>query len=155
MPKKYKNIEDQIIKNSIWNGECLESTFKVCKDSPQRRPYFTHKRKMYSVTREWWKIHKGEIPEGMHICHHCDNPLCFRIEHLFLGTPSDNMQDMVRKRRDNTFGNRKYPLEFLEKAIEMREKGMSYKEIAIQLNAKRSAISSLIIRHRMKKCCIK
>ena len=58
--------------------------------------------KQYRVHRIVWELAYGEIPSGMLVCHKCDNPPCVRLEHLFLGTPKDNTQDMLLKGRKVT-----------------------------------------------------
>mgnify|MGYP000443963359 CR=1 FL=1 len=55
--------------------------------------------------REAYRLTHGEIPDGMFVCHSCDRPICCNPAHLFLGTPADNVHDMVRKQR-HAYGER-------------------------------------------------
>ncbi|MGA7723315.1 MAG: HNH endonuclease signature motif containing protein [Ignavibacteriaceae bacterium] len=49
--------------------------------------------KQWLVHRYIWTLYNGEIPAGMEVRHRCNNPACFRIEHLELGTHKQNMED--------------------------------------------------------------
>jgi hypothetical protein len=71
-----------------------------------------------------WKIHNGEIPKGLHVLHKCDNRGCVRPDHLFLGTPLDNMRDMHAKGRACNISGISHPNAKLdhEKVREIRKR---------------------------------
>lgn len=56
-------------------------------------------RRLEIVPRAAWQVTNGPIPDGLFVCHTCDNPRCCRPDHLWLGTCSDNLRDMSEKGR--------------------------------------------------------
>jgi hypothetical protein len=52
-----------------------------------------------------WELVNGPIPNGFFACHRCDVRACVNPDHIFLGTPKDNQQDMRKKGR-STAGDR-------------------------------------------------
>ncbi len=67
-----------------------------------------------------YRLYCGEIGAGLHVLHRCDNPPCTRPDHLFLGTPAQNVRDAVAKRRNTR--RAKHPKAKLteEQVIEIR-----------------------------------
>lgn len=65
----------------------------------QKYGCFYYKKRYEGAHRVIWDYTYGQIPEGMFVCHKCDNPSCVNIDHLFLGTQFDNMRDMANKKR--------------------------------------------------------
>lgn len=63
---------------------------------------FGYDGKAWCAHRFAWFAKFGEIPGGMFVCHHCDNPICVNLSHLFLGTCADNNHDMMSKGRFRT-----------------------------------------------------
>jgi hypothetical protein len=77
-----------------WKSVLDKNGYGKCKSSIVAR-----KLNECSAHRGAYRHYIGEIPNGMHVCHKCDNPSCVNPEHLFLGTHDDNMEDRQRKNR--------------------------------------------------------
>lgn len=74
-----------------WTASLAGKGYGQMKLPKQRKQEYSH--------RLAYMIYKGPIPDGMYICHTCDNPKCCNPDHLFLGTSSDNHIDMKQKNR--------------------------------------------------------
>jgi len=57
-------------------------------------------RKNSIASRVAWALTFGEIPDGLHVLHRCDNPPCCNPKHLFLGTHQTNSDDKHAKGRE-------------------------------------------------------
>ena len=56
-------------------------------------------KRMIGAHRMSWEIENGPVPDGLHVLHHCDNKICVKPAHLFVGTRQDNMDDAKSKGR--------------------------------------------------------
>lgn len=72
-----------------WNAKIGQNGYGV----------FSIGKKKFGAHRVSFEIYVEEIPSGIHVCHKCDNPICVRPDHLFLGTHRDNQVDKLLKGR--------------------------------------------------------
>lgn len=90
----------------------------------------------------------GPIPDGMMVCHRCDNPPCVNPAHLFLGTHQDNMTDRNRKGRTQ-HGERHHHAKLTAAdvlTIRSLYPGMSQTAIAKQFGINQTIVSDIVRR---------
>ena len=143
----YEKLQRQITVNSL--TECWEWTGARDKDGygviSVPRP--KHRNTAHRVS--WRIFNHAEIPKGLLVCHHCDNPPCCNPKHLFLGTASDNFKDCIKKGRYPIRKGEQSPMSKLNnaKVTEMRalwKQGISQPELAKRYGVKPNTVSQIL-----------
>jgi hypothetical protein len=102
---------------------------------------------MSAHTVSYWMF-RGNITKGYYVCHTCDFGRCVNPEHLFLGTPNDNMQDKMEKKRHKAWSGENHGMSKLTSAqvLEIRKLckiKKRHNEIAKMFNVSSSYISAI------------
>lgn len=132
----------------LWNGKVEPSGYGIFFiEKIAGKPVFE------KAHRASFRAFKGEIPEGMFVCHKCDVRRCINPDHLFLGTPKDNSVDSMQKGRHwmkNGYSPEDHPLAKMsfEKATEVRatfsKGGVTKAEIAKRYGVTPAVIGRII-----------
>lgn len=95
-----------------------------------------------------WCLHYGPIPDGLCVLHRCDNRTCVNPAHLFLGTRTENQQDMARKGRSNIGTKNPFAKLTVCEVREIRERyaqgGISHKQLGANYDVHATTICRVL-----------
>lgn len=107
---------------------------------------FRFNNKTSRAHRVAYRLTKGDIPEGLHVLHRCDNRACVNPEHLFLGTHLDNMEDMKSKGKSNAYYPRRFNEEQVRDIRDMYDSGISATSLGKIFGVTGACISCIVRR---------
>jgi hypothetical protein len=108
------------------------------------------------ASRAAWIAEHGDIPDELHVLHHCDDGDCTRLDHLYLGTPGDNVRDREIRGRHHTEGylteedhpNARFTDEDVQEMRHLRSTGMRQVDIAARYDCSEGYLSLLLNNNR-------
>lgn len=150
-----KEVEQKLLKKLLVDPETGCWLWTGCTNFNKRRPNdpgygrIEINYRKYKVHRISAWLYKGfSLESKLCICHHCDNPLCFNPEHLFVGTHADNMQDRASKGRGNHLrgednGSSKFTIEDIQEIDRLVDSGLSKSAVGRQYKTSASYINRI------------
>jgi hypothetical protein len=134
--KRFEKFVDRSGKCHLWTGGVLNSGYGQFSLGVQNNTL---------VHRFAWEQQFGPVPDGLQVCHTCDEPLCVNINHLWVGTPKDNADDMVEKgRQRSAYGEKSASAKLTEKQVlEIRESDDLLRVLAVRYGMGQSQISKI------------
>lgn len=111
---------------------------------------FSVGKNVMSSHRWSYSFFKGQIPDGLLVCHTCDNRCCVNPDHLFLGTPKQNMEDAVRKGRTS-----RVPRTWGEKQHLSKLKEADVISIRSEYTGERGQISALSRKYNVSRTAVR
>lgn len=115
---------------------CWEWTGALDKDG---YGVFSYAGKTYRAPKIALELDGRPVPEGLYACHHCDNQPCVRPDHLYPGTPTQNMED-AKSRGRLASGSRRSRLSEAD-VVAIRASTDTHSAIAAMFGVSRAAIS--------------
>ena len=92
-------VYERVMSRLVAEGDCL--VYNGARN-PRGYGHLANRGRMAYTHRVVYEHHHGTAPAGMVVMHICDNPPCCNIDHLRLGTTSDNVRDCIAKGRHFT-----------------------------------------------------
>lgn len=110
----------------------------------------------YAHRFAWTQAH-GPIPDGLDVCHRCDNRRCINVDHLYLGTRLDNMLDAKQKGRTAkgfALPQTKLSEQDVAEIVRRAKQGERYSSIAESFNVCRQRVGQLAIQQGVRRNAI-
>lgn len=115
----------------------------------------TFEGKTYRAHRLSWILHRGDIPEGLVVCHSCDTPSCVNPNHLWIGTNADNIADRDAKKRtakgsEISNSNKLTEEEVLSIRRLHADEALSWKELSRRFKVSDVQVRNIVLRKSWK-----